>query len=123
MSKFKATVGNNMVWISPLGMPVSQYSYEQKPKNYDKYDCWEMNLTLSKSEIIDNFIGYYPQERESFQFVISMTDRTALRQRLTHFNSAQNLKNASIFGVSIFGVPIFNCIFPKFFGPKIDIYK
>ena len=75
VSKFKATVGNNMVWISPLGMPVSQYSYEQKPKNYDKYDCWEMNLTLSKSEIIDNFIGYYPQERDSFQFVISMTDR------------------------------------------------
>ena len=27
---------------------------------------------------------------------------TVLRQRLTHFNSARNLKNASIFGVSIF---------------------
>ena len=47
---------------------------------------------------------------------------TVLRQRLTHFN-AQNLKNASIFGVSIFGVPIFDCIFPKSFGPKIDNYE
>ena len=48
---------------------------------------------------------------------------TVLRQRLTHFNSAQNLINASIFGVSIFGVPISGCIFSKFFGAKIDIYK
>jgi len=38
---------------------------------------------------------------------------TVLRQRLTHFHSAQNLKNASIFGV-----PISDCIFPKFFGEK-----
>ena len=37
---------------------------------------------------------------------------------LTHFHSAQNLKNASIFGV-----PISDCIFPKFFGEKIDNYK
>ena len=58
-------MGNNMVWISPLGMPVSQFSYEQKPKNYDKYDYWEMNLNLSKNEIIENFIGYNPQERDS----------------------------------------------------------
>ena len=55
-----------MVWISPLGMPVSQFAYEQKPKNYDKYDCWEMNLNLSKSEIIENFIGYHPQEGDSW---------------------------------------------------------
>ena len=48
---------------------------------------------------------------------------TVLRQRLTHFNSAQNLGNGSIFGVSIFGVPISNCIFSKFFGAKIDICK
>ena len=34
-------------------------------------------------------------------------------QRLTHFNSALNLKNASIFGVSIF-----DFIFPEVFWPR-----
>ena len=43
---------------------------------------------------------------------------TVPRQRLTHFVCAQNLKN-----VSIFGVPIFDCIFPTFLGPKIDIFQ
>ena len=54
---------------------------------------------------------------------LSLFKGTVLRQRLTHFQSGQNLKNASIFGVSIFGVPLFDCIFRYFFGTKIDIYK
>ena len=42
---------------------------------------------------------------------------TVIRQRLTHFVCAQNVKN-----VSIFGLPIFDCIFPIFWS-KIDIFQ
>lgn len=54
-----------MAWISPLGMPVSQFAYEQKPVNLDKYDCWEMHLNASKGEILNEFIGYCPQARNT----------------------------------------------------------
>jgi len=46
---------------------------------------------------------------------------TVVNQRLTHFNSAQSLKNVSIFGVSIFGMSLLTVFFSKFFDPKIDI--
>ena len=52
-------------------------------------------MRLIYSTWIISWIGFWPENT-----------CTVLRQRLTHFNSAQNLKNASIFGVSIFGVPI-----------------
>ena len=54
-----------MAWISPLGMPVQQFSYEKKPNNVDKYDCWEMHLNSTKGEILSEFVGYCPQVRDT----------------------------------------------------------
>ena len=65
VSYYKARLGNNMAWISPLGMPVQQFSYEKKPHNVDKYDCWEMHLNSTKTEIMDEFVGYCPQVRDT----------------------------------------------------------
>ena len=74
---------------------------------------WNRNvLPLVQKSILD-LLGF--KLRPSFNigrnFILDLI-RTVLRQRLTHFNSAQNLKNASIFGVSIFGVLILDCVFP-----------
>ena len=46
---------------------------------------------------------------------------TVVRQRLTHFNSALNLKNASIFGVSIFGEPPYVSLLLSIITPTVAI--
>ena len=71
---------------------------------YSAHICFHISGVIRPLHISVNISGIY-----RFIYVIFhdlSLGLTVLRQRLTHFNSAQNLKNASIFGVSIFGLPI-----------------
>ena len=63
-----------------------------------------MNIHLRKCVI--HWLYYF--------FLFKLNFCSVIRQRLTHFNCAQTLKNASNLGVSIF-----DCYFPKFLKRRI----